>query len=239
MLRLILALSAATALQSAQAEDINIVDRIDHDRLASGSLHLGLFLNGEQDGFMRLGWTVEDGQVHAYDRSMLASQEIFETMEARLSAETLRPESIDIRFHSGANIFEFDVDFADGSVSNEITATRPDGQSGAQMLSAEFPDDGLARLTAFLIPAVIDMEIGERIAFTWFAPMSNSVAEVSLTAMDTAEVETPAGHYTTTRIELRGGSPENDIFVDQTSGEIVRIDVLGQDMSFLKLAEPG
>ena len=73
--------------------------------------------------------------------------------------------------------------------------------------------------------------------FDWYALLSHGVAQITLSAVERVEIETPAGPFTTTRIELRGGAPENDIFVDTESGDIVRIDVLGQDMSFLKLAD--
>lgn len=38
-------------------------------------------------------------------------------------------------------------------------------------------------------------------------------------------------------IELCGGVLENDIFVDMESGDIVCIDVFGQDMFFLKFVD--
>lgn len=238
MFRSVLAAAAAMASQAtASAQEINYIDRLDAVRLETGAIHLGLFLNGERDGFFHLGWQLDGDELHVFDRSMLASMEIYETMDVRLAARDLSPRSVDIRFHSGLNIFDFDVDFQDGSVSNTITATRPRGQNSVQPLTAALPDGTLARVTAFVIPATMEMTVGESLSLTWYAPLTHAVSEVTLTAIETVDVETPAGTYTTTRIELRGGSPENDIFVDQDSGEVVRIDVLGQDMRFLRLAD--
>lgn len=232
-------LSACAAFiwfSSAHAQEVDYLDRIDRERLASGEIHLGLFLNGQRDGFFHLGWQLDGDDIHAFDRSMLASQEIYETMDVRLAANDLSPRSADIRFHAGLDIFEFDVDFEPNSVSNTITATRPLGEDSTQTLSAPLPDGTLARVTAFILPATMRLEVGESMRFDWYAPLSHGVAQITLSAVERVEIETPAGPFTTTRIELRGGAPENDIFVDAESGEIVRIDVLGQDMSFLKLA---
>ena len=183
-----------------------------------------------------MGWQLDGDELHVFDRSMLASMEIYETMDVRRSANDLSPRTVDIRFHQGLDIFDFDVDFSDGSVSNTITATRPRGQSGVQPLTAPLPDDTLARVTTFVIPGTMDMAVGESLSLTWYAPLTHTVSDVTLSAMETVDIETPAGPYTTTRIELRGGSPENDIFVDQETGDIVRIDVLGQDMRVLRMS---
>ena len=65
---------------------------------------------------------------------------------------------------------------------------------------------------------------------------SHGVAQITLSAVERVEIETWQALYDHAH-ELRGGAPENDIFVDTESGDIVRIDVLGQDMSFLKRAD--
>ena len=233
-------LSACAAFiwfSSAHAQEVDYLDRIDRERLASGEIHLGLFLNGQRDGSFHLGWQLDGDDIHAFDRSMLASQEIYETMDVRLAANDLSPRSADIRFHAGLDIFEFDVDFEPNSVSNTITTTRPRGEDSTQTLSAPLPDGTLARVTAFILPAIMHLEVGESMRFDWYALLSHGVAQITLSAVERVEIETPVGPFTTTRIELRGGAPENDIFVDTESGDIVRIDVLGQDMSFLKLAD--
>ena len=52
-------------------------------------------------------------------------------------------------------------------------------------------------------------------------------------------ISTPAGDFDTIRYEIRGGSPDNDVYV--TRGEnrrVVRIDVVGQDMQFLAVPRP-
>ena len=56
------------------------------------------------------------------------------------------------------------------------------------------------------------------------------------TVKDGGLVETPTGQFDTLIYELRGGAPENDIFV--STGEnpkIVRIDVIGQPLQFLAI----
>ena len=50
-------LSACAAFiwfSSAHAQEVDYLDRIDRERLASGEIHLGLFLNGQRDGSFHL-----------------------------------------------------------------------------------------------------------------------------------------------------------------------------------------
>ena len=42
-----------------------------------GEVHLILLNGGERDGFMRLGWFEQNGQIHIYDRTMMPSLEIY------------------------------------------------------------------------------------------------------------------------------------------------------------------
>jgi hypothetical protein len=60
---------------------------------------------------------------------------------------------------------------------------------------------------------------------------------VTVTAFEGGAVDTPAGRYEDTlRLEVRGTQPENDIFV--SDGEVVRIDVIGRPMTFLRRPDP-
>lgn len=225
------ALTGSTA--SAQIDDW--VARADSDRLQEGEIHLGLFLNGERDGFMRLGWHREGDTLNFYDRSMLASAELYDTMRGELSATDFAPRSVEIRLHQQSTIFGFDVAFAGNAVTGTFSREVPGQGVAERPIDAALPEDAIARASFFILAAVAPVELGESISFDWYAPMSMAVEAVTVSAVEHVEVETPAGTFQTVRLEQRGGSPANDLFVDRETGRIVRIDIGGQPMQFLAL----
>ena len=217
----------------AQAQSEGWRDRLDPERLNAGELYLELQYDGEADGFMRYGWQAEGDEIMIYDRTMWASREIYETMEVRVRRADLEPASADIRFHQGGDYYVFDLNFEPGLVSGEMSAVRP-GQPGAsQPVDSEFEPGTIPRAAIFVIATAMPLEIGDSIQFNWYAEMSNSVAAVTLSAVEHVEIDTPGGPFSTLRLEQRGGTPANDIFIDRETGHIVRVDVGGQPMQFL------
>ena len=230
------AMVAMTASASAQVDDW--LARADTDRLQAGEVHLGLYLNGERDGFMRLGWFLDGDTLNFYDRSMLASAELYETMRGELNAADFAPRSVEIRLHQQSTIFGFDVAFADNAVTGTFSREVPGQGVADRPIDAALPEDAIARASFFILAAIAPMDVGESYTFDWYAPMSMAVEAVTVTAVEEVEVETPAGTFQTVRLEQRGGSPANDLFVDRETGRIVRIDIGGQPMQFLALASP-
>ncbi len=222
----------------AQAQIADWVSRIDEDRLSAGEIHLGLYMNGERDGFMRLGWQLEGETLHFYDRSMLASAEVYETMEGRLNIAGFSPEAVRIRFHQQATIFHFDVAFDGNAASGEMARITPGQPTATQPIQADLPEATIARAGFFLLSALAPLEVGQSISFDWYAPMSLAVQNITVTAAGYETVETPAGSFETIRLEQRGGSPANDVFVEVGTGRIVRIDIDGMPMQFLALPDP-
>jgi hypothetical protein len=231
-------LAACVSTSVAHAQLDEWVDRIDRVALESGEIHLGLFYEGEADGFMRLGWNTQDNVVSLFDRSMWASNELYESLEGTLAADNFAPDSFSIRFHRQSAYFLLDVNYQPGRVEGTTRVIRPGQETAERPISADIPEGTIARAAMFLFAAVTPMDVGESVSFDWFSPMTGAVEAVTLTAVDEQQVETPAGTFQTVRLEQRGGSPANDIFVDTASGRIVRIDIDGQPMQFLALPDP-
>jgi len=204
---------------------------------ASGEIYLGLFNNGERDGFMRLGWTKSERKITLYDRSMLPSGELYETQETIVSMSDLSPERINIRFHQGSFIGYWDILFSGGAARGERRFARPGNDD--QVIPIEvgtLPTDLTPRITSFVMPLVLAQEAGATVDYHWYAPLGNKVEAITLTARHSREIETPAGKFDTVLFELRGGTPENDIYVSlEHEPRIVRIDVLGQPFQFLAM----
>ncbi|MDG2045324.1 MAG: hypothetical protein P8J78_12010 [Maricaulis sp.] len=230
-------MATTLCMGAAPAQVEEWVARVDRDKLAHGELHLGLFYEGEQDGFMRFGWDRNGDQITIWDRSMFATGELYETMEVNLSAEDLSPQDFHIQFHQGSMIVVLDGTYEEARVHGSMQRSMPGQPDANRDFEAELPVNAWARATTFVFAAVASMQVGERFSYTWFSPMSGGTEDVTLSAVEAVEVETPAGTFQTVRIEQRGGSPANDIFVDTESGTIVRIDIGGMPMQFLALAD--
>lgn len=202
-----------------------------------GSIHLALMNNGSRDGFMHLGWTRDGSDLRVFDRTMLPSSEVYETFEAVLDASTLAPRMIDLDFFRGLSIFEIDLEFSERRVVGTRAGYNPlQGRQSADV-DLELPEGFQMRAVAFILPLYLSQEIGSSVSFSWYAPLVNSTADVSITAAALENVETPNGSVQAIRYEIRGGSPDNDVFVTtEENPEIVRIDVLGRDMHFVTMA---
>ncbi len=206
----------------------------------SGETYLGLFNDGARDGFMRLGWVKEADQLLMYDRSMLPSLELYETQETGVSIPDLTPKFVNLRFHQGSAIHQMEVSFPDETVQGERRSARPGQEDRVTQVNIEdLPSDTTLRIISFILPLVLSQEEGASVGYHWYAPLGNTVDEVTLTARDGGEIDTPAGKFDTSLFELRGGSPENDIYVSRgKEPRIVRIDALGQPFQFLALPAP-
>jgi hypothetical protein len=225
----------AAGLVAAPAGAQDWLETVDQERLQAGDIHLGLYIDGEADGFMRLGWHTSEDGLHIYDRSMWASRELYETMEGRVSAQDFTPHEFHIRFHQQAAIFNIDLEFSTDEVTGEMQSHRPGVPDATRPIQTELPDGAIARASVFVLASVATPQLGESLEVDWYAPMGNTVEHVTLTAVEHIAIETPAGPFDTIRLEQRGGSPANDIYVERTTGQVVRIDVMDMNMQFLAL----
>ncbi len=205
----------------------------------SGVVHLGLYNDGQRDGEMRLSWEARDQELVVRDRTAMPSAKVEETMTVSASAHDLAFRSAQISFHQGDATFEVDVQFDGEQISGSRTLTGPQGEQVREVDQAA-ASTTVPRALAFVLPLVL---AGEDTRFTWYAPLADQLADVSISASPGGTVTTPAGDFETMRYEIRGGTPDNDVYVSVpapgTLPRIVRIDVLGQSMRFLALPGDG
>jgi hypothetical protein len=208
----------------------------------SGEMHLQMLVEGEADGFMRLGWQRDEaaGLIRFYDRTLWGSQEIFETLEGAVDIETLAPVEIDIRFFQQNAILTVAAQTEEGIITGERTFARPYADVQARPIDIPLTDSMIMRGAAFLAAQTMPLAVGESVSFDWFAPLGGIAESVTLTAFDGGMIETLSGEHDTIRIEVRGGGTENDIYVTAHDGvrQVVRIDVLGQPMRFEAIPAP-
>lgn len=201
-----------------------------------GEMHLQLINNDQADGFMRLGWARDDenGTIRFYDRTMMASLEIYETMGGSIHADTLAPIDVAIRFHQQSAILSIEASAQDGVMIGGRTLTQPFvGQQSAE-INTPISDGMVMRAAVFFLSQTLPLDAGDSIGFDWFSSLAGEPGTVTITAFDGGRIDTIAGAFDTLRLELRGASPENDIYVTDNDGlrQVVRIDVVGQPMRF-------
>lgn len=231
----------ASAAQAQAGTDVSSAESVGARTAAAladrGEFFLGLFNDGERDGFMRLGWIKQEDGVILYDRTMMPSAEVYETLAFNLTP-SLEFDTVHLEFHRGTTYMNLDLEFADGRMTGNRVILRLE-EVETHPVDAEIPAGTLPRPVAFLMPLVMDEAAGTAESFHWYGPLGNGFADVTVTAYPGGTISTPAGDFDTIRYEIRGGSPDNDVYV--TRGEnrrVVRIDVVGQDMQFLAVPRP-
>ncbi|WP_147297588.1 hypothetical protein [Parasphingopyxis lamellibrachiae] len=202
-----------------------------------GEFVLGLVNEGERDGFMRLGWIKTEHGMLLYDRSMMPSAQVYETLVFGLTPD-LQFESVHLEFHRGLAYMNLDLDAENGRLVGQRVIQRLEGTE-EQAVDIAMPEGILPRPVAFIMPLIMSEEEGTEEAFRWYGPLGNAFADVTITARPGGVIETPAGSFDTTRYEIRGGSPDNDVYVTRGAADrrVVRIDVVGQNMQFLAVPE--
>ena len=199
-----------------------------------GEVHLLLF-NGEQsDGAMRLGWRREGAALQLFDRTQMPSAEVFEAYQASLDATSLQAQSVSIQFYSGLNTMHIDYDRVRDPAVLKRQISHPTSGSRQSDIALEMAPGTLLRAMSFVLPLVDTSPVGETISYVWFAPMAaNPLQEVSLHVKEGGLVDSPEGAIEALRYELRGASPENDIYVSkETPRRLLKIDVLGTALQF-------
>lgn len=201
-----------------------------------GEMHLQFLVNDQPDGFMRMGWIKDEeaGVLVFYDRTMFASQEIYETLGGSMDLATLTPIDIAIRFHQQSAILSVEGAVENGVMRGGRAIVTPGQPQQAEGMEVPLTDGMIMRGAVFFLAQSLPLDIGESISFDWFAPLAGSASTVTITAAEGGEITTIAGTFETIRLEIRGGSPDNDIYVTSNDGlrQIVRIDVVGQPMRF-------
>jgi len=221
---------AVSTVASAQWDPQDIASRIPDQ----GEYHLALFNDENRDGFMRLGWYHEGETLTVYDRTMMPSAEVYETYHATMDAKNLNPRTVAIRFHQGTAILGIKANLNENEITGQRTVERIGQETDISELASDKPPGTILRAVSFLLPLMLDTDSGQEITYDWYSPLTGQVEKVTLTSHDGGEVETPSGVFQTTRWELRGGNPENDIYVSHAeTPQIIRIDVIGQPLQFL------
>lgn len=192
------------------------------DGVAAGSMAYSMRLNGDT-------YIIED--------QTEMEPNILETATGILDAATLMPITVDIDFAVGENRTVFDFEWNDTVLSGKVTINQ--SEQPERVVPINSNDNAVLRMAVFGIISALPLDNGFQTELPWFNTLSNTTEIVQISHAGYQTVETPAGTFEAHKVNLKGGTPENVIYVSKSLPQkIVRIDVIGQPLHFERNATP-
>ncbi len=220
---------------ASETKAANWQSLVDMSRADVSRFSLKLVHNGVEAGSMTYGWVRDGNRYIVSDRTEMKPN-ILETAQGVINADTLLPDSITVNFAVGENTRKYDVAWADGGRTGGVVIRRPNAESRTVDFSdPEHPASAL-RLSVFGLIAGLPLADGFSVKLPWYNTLSNLLENIELTHAGIVTIETPAGRFETHKIDVKGGTPDNIVYVSTSLPQkIVRIDVVGQPMYFERL----
>lgn len=208
---------------------------VDISRADLRPFSLKMINNGAEVGSMTYGWERDGNRYVINDRTEMQPN-ILETAEGVIDASTLLPVSIGIDFAVGDTKRKYDIAWSGSERTGSVVVSQPGADARTVDFSnPEHPPSAL-RLSIFGLIAGLQLGDGFSLKLPWYNSLSNTIENIELVHDGITTVETPAGTFEAHKIDLKDGTPENIVYVSTSLPQkIVRIDVVGQPMHFLRL----
>ncbi len=192
-----------------------------------------LFSDGKEVGSMTYGWQ-KDGDAYVIaDRSEMQPN-ILETARGVIDADTLLPKSVVIDFAFGPDTMGYDLVW-DKNQPTGTVATLRKGEAKTRAVEATDGVGAPIRLAVIGMVAAFPITDDFETHLPWYNTLSGKVEDITLKTVGSATVEAPAGTFDAYKVAIKGGTPENIVYVSKSlPRKIVRIDVLGQPLHFLR-----
>lgn len=226
-------LIAAMGLQTASADPLPV----DADSLEYGPIRFQLIHHGEKAGEMFYQLERRGDDILVHDGTTLLP-DVRESLTGVFDAQTLAPKSLVMDGDFSRTILDATLTFAEGKASGVYAVKRPDETAKTDNpFEAEAPHNAILRPAFFGLAGGLPLEDGASFSFKWFAVFSQAYMDATFTITGRKTVETPAGRFETYVGELKA-QPENVLYLTvEKPHKVVRIDVIGQDMVFERLAD--
>ncbi len=226
-------LALAACCGSAVAEPLPI----DGTKLEYGPTRFQLMLNGESKGEMYYALEQRGDDVILFEATTMLP-DIRESATAVMDGKTFAPKSIVLDGDFSRMIFDTTLTVEDGVISGEYIRKQPSELAKTtRPFTAEIPKDAIFRPAVFGIMPGLPLEEGAVFEFQWFSPLAGALQDVKIEVTGTDTVDTPAGTFDTFVVNLT--APQSNIVYITTAEprRVVRIDVVGQEMSFDRLPD--
>ncbi len=194
---------------------------------------LVLINSGKEAGSMTYGWHKEGDTYVVADRTEMQPN-ILETAKGVIDAKTLLPKSVVIDFAMGDDKMDFDFAWDKNKRTGTIETLRG-GKTNTHNIDTAEEVGAPLRLAVIGMVAAFPITDTFETSLPWFNTMSNKVEMITLQTIGSETVEAPAGTFDTYKVAIKNGSPENVVYVSKSlPRKIIRIDVVGQPMHFLR-----
>lgn len=227
-------LMAATSLMavSVSAHAGDWLKDVDFSRADLSLMKLVMMNEGKKAGRMEYGWRRE-GDTYVIEDLTEMEPNILETAKGVIDAKSLQPRSVDVDFAMGTSRLLVDLDWEADRMTGAITISQ-EGQED-RVTNPDTTVTAPLRLSVFGLISSLPLAPGYSVDLPWFSSMSNRTENITLKVEGEETVETPAGTFDTYKVAIRGGSPENFVYVTKSlPRKTIRIDVVGRPMHFLR-----
>ena len=205
---------------------------IDMSRADLSEMKLVLMNEGKEAGRMVYAWRKE-GDTYVINDLTEMKPNIFETAVGVIDAKTFQPLSMDIDFAIGAAKMIVDLDWDGDHVTGTRTISRPEQVDKVTKSDAKVTAP--LRLSIFGLISALPLREGYEVSLPWYNVMGGVQEDIRLVTVGSEIIETPAGTFDTFKVEIKGATPENIVYVTKSlPHKTVRIDVVGQPMMFLR-----
>lgn len=197
------------------------------------SFRMTMFKGKEAIGFMDYGWSQDQDQNQYVITEQTEMQpNVVEAARGVLDSASLLPTTVTINFAVGDTVLDVDLSWINGWRKGRYINMRKDSRT-TRDVNVQEDKPATLRMAVFGLVAAMPLGEGFKTTLPWFNTLVNRVEDIAVIVTDTSTTTTPAGSFETYKVALRGGSPENIIYVTRaTPRQIVRIDVVGHPMHF-------
>ena len=226
-------LALGAIIQSAAAEPLPA----DPSKVEYGPIRFDLVHHGRSAGEMFYSMERRDGDIVLHDATTLLPH-TRESGTAVIDAETFAPRSMVVDGDFDRTIFDGELTFENNKATGLYRIKRPDETAKTDRpFEADLPDGAILRASIFGLVAGLPLADGAEFEFKWFNTLAGAVQDAKIVVTGRQTVETPAGEFETFVLDLQA-TPQNTIYVTVAEPrKVVRIDVVGQDMRFERLAD--
>ena len=223
-------LSLAIFTTSTTADNNDWRANIDFSRADLNPFSMVLIKDGAEAGSMAYSIR-RDGDTYVIEDRTEMVPNIIETATGILDAKTLMPISVDIDFAVGDNRTVYDFKWNTGVLSGDVTINK--SGTPERIVPINSQDNAVLRMAVFGVISALPLGDGFHTELPWFNTLSNKLETVQIIHAGQETITTPAGVFEAHKVSLKGGSPENIIYVSTSLPQkIIRIDVVGQPLHF-------
>ena len=190
---------------------------------------------GIEVGAMEYGWTrIGDRYLVEYRTHMAPN--ILETASALIDGHTYLPHNVAIKYTRGDNLMNVDLRWVDGVRQGQIMRRNLGEDERVDEIHHADDNDAPLRMSVFGLVTALPLKDRFAAKLNWYNAIENRTEQIDVRTNGRARVKVPAGVYDTYRVEVRGASPENIMYVSMKKPrQIIRVDMLGRDTYFLRV----